>query len=131
MTAWNFVKGLKKRLETSDDATVVFVTDGGLAWLDSVQSLFPDAVHIRQFHSQNSRGIIYVHLRHNGKPYTVRFPWDVVLEEGEASDDAQRMRKRRKLEEEPSQSERKKCKDHLRRRGCGRTNLYPSEALPR
>ncbi len=47
MTAWNFVKGLKERLETSDDATVVFVTDGGLAWLDPVQSFFPDAVHIR------------------------------------------------------------------------------------
>ncbi|KXA96567.1 hypothetical protein AKJ38_03040, partial [candidate division MSBL1 archaeon SCGC-AAA259I14] len=99
MTAWNFVKGVKKRLETSDDATVVFVTDGGLAWLGPLQSLFPDAVHIRQFHSKNSRGIIYVHLRNDGKPYTVRFPWDVVLEKGEASDDAQRMRKRRKLEE--------------------------------
>ncbi|KXB05314.1 hypothetical protein AKJ49_01055 [candidate division MSBL1 archaeon SCGC-AAA382A03] len=99
MTAWNFVKGLKEKLETSDDATVVFVTDGGMAWLDPVQSFFPDAVHVRQFHSKNSRGIIYVHLRHDGKPYTVRFPWDVVLEKGEPTDDAQRMRKRRKLEE--------------------------------
>ncbi|KXB06250.1 hypothetical protein AKJ53_00950 [candidate division MSBL1 archaeon SCGC-AAA382F02] len=104
MTAWNFVKGLKKRLETDDDTPVVFVTDGGTAWLDPIQSLFPDAVHIRQFHSKNTRGIIYVHLRHDGEPYTVRFPWDAVLEEGEASEDAERMRKRRKLGEDSPRS---------------------------
>ncbi|KXA94683.1 hypothetical protein AKJ37_07385, partial [candidate division MSBL1 archaeon SCGC-AAA259I09] len=51
------------------------------------------------FHSKNTRGIIYVHLRHEGEPHTVRFPWDAVLEEGEASEDAKRMRERRKLEE--------------------------------
>ncbi|KXA96582.1 hypothetical protein AKJ37_04905, partial [candidate division MSBL1 archaeon SCGC-AAA259I09] len=51
------------------------------------------------FHSKNTRGIIYVHLRHEGEPHTVRFPWDAVLEEGEASEDARRMRERRKLDE--------------------------------
>ncbi|KXA93866.1 hypothetical protein AKJ65_05875 [candidate division MSBL1 archaeon SCGC-AAA259E19] len=104
LTAWNFVKRLKERLETDDDTPVVFVTDGGTAWLDPIQSLFPDALHIRQFHSKNTRGIIYVHLRHDGEPYTVRFPWDAVLEEGKASEDAQRMRKRRKLGEDSSRS---------------------------
>ncbi len=97
MTGWNFVKGLKERLEADDDATVVFITDGGKAWLDPIQSFFPEAVHVRQFHSENSRGIIYVHLRHQEEPYTVRFPWDVVLDKGVTSKDAQRMRKRRKL----------------------------------
>ncbi|KXA96402.1 hypothetical protein AKJ37_05315 [candidate division MSBL1 archaeon SCGC-AAA259I09] len=104
LTAWNFVKGLEEKLETNDDVTMVFVTDGGKAWLDPIQSLFPDAVHVRQFHSKNSRGLVYVHLRHDGKPYTVRLPWDVVLEKGEPTEDAQRMRKRRKLEQDPSRS---------------------------
>jgi len=88
LTAWNFVKSLRERLEVEDDATIVFVTDGEKAWLDPIQSFFPDAVHVRQFHSENSRGLVYVHLRHDGEPYTVRFPWDVVLEEGEPTGDA-------------------------------------------
>ncbi|KXA91499.1 hypothetical protein AKJ57_01005 [candidate division MSBL1 archaeon SCGC-AAA259A05] len=105
LTAWNFVKGLKDRIETDDDITVVFVTDGGKAWLDPVQSLFPDAVHVRQFHSKNCRGLVFVHLRHEGEPYTVRFPWDAVLEMGESSEDAQRIRRRRKLEGSSPRSE--------------------------
>ncbi len=66
--------------------------------------VFPDAVHVRQFHSKNSRGLVYVHLRHDEEVYTVRFPWDVVLEEGEPTEDAQRMRRRRKLEGSSSRS---------------------------
>ncbi|KXB04341.1 hypothetical protein AKJ48_02935 [candidate division MSBL1 archaeon SCGC-AAA261O19] len=104
LTAWNFVKGLKERLETDDDATVVFVTDGGKAWLDPIQSFFPEAVHIRQFHSKNCRSLVFVHLRHDEEPYTVRFPWNTVLEMGEASKDTRRMRQRRKLKGSSSRS---------------------------
>lgn len=101
LTAWNFVKGLKESLELDQGATLVFVTDGEEAWIDPIRSFFPDAVHIRQFHSRNCKGLVYVHLTQNEgiyTVYTVRFPWDVVLDEDEASEDALRMRRRRRLE---------------------------------
>ena len=107
MTAWNFVRGLKKRLEVGEDATLVFVTDGEAAWIDPIRSFFPDAVHVRQFHSKNCKGLIYVHLPYpgnqghqgyQGNTYTVRLRWDAVLGEGEANREAVRMRRRRKLE---------------------------------
>ncbi|KXB00027.1 hypothetical protein AKJ42_01975 [candidate division MSBL1 archaeon SCGC-AAA261C02] len=98
LTAWNFVRGLKRTLEVSDDATVIFVTDGETAWIDPIRSFFPDAVHVRQFHSRNSKGLIYVHVPYDGEVYTVRVPWDVVLDECEPNEEALRMRRRRKLE---------------------------------
>lgn len=98
MTAWNFVRGLKERLDAKDGATVIFVTDGEVAWIDPIRSFFPEAMHVRQFHSENCRGLIYVHTLYEGEVYTVRFPWDVVLGEGEPSDGALRMRQRRMLE---------------------------------
>ncbi|KXB01859.1 hypothetical protein AKJ44_02070 [candidate division MSBL1 archaeon SCGC-AAA261F17] len=97
MTAWNFVKGIKEMLG-SPEAQVIFVTDGEVSWVDPIKSFLPDAVHVRQFHSENCRGLVYVHLRHEGKDYTVRCRWDAVLDHGEPSDEALRMRQRRKLE---------------------------------
>jgi len=101
LTAWNFVKGLKESLEMDEDATLIFVTDGEGAWIRPIRSFFPHAVHVRQFHSKNCKGLVYVHLaqmEQGGGIYTVRFPWDVVLQEDKPSVDALRMRRRRKLE---------------------------------
>lgn len=96
LTAWNFVRGIDERLGKTD-ATVVFVTDGEVAWLDPIRSFFPEAIHVRQFHSSNSRGIVYVHLPVEDQLYTVRVRWDAVLEAGTPSENAQRMRRRRQL----------------------------------
>ncbi|KXA98212.1 hypothetical protein AKJ40_04885 [candidate division MSBL1 archaeon SCGC-AAA259M10] len=41
---------------------VVFVTEGEVSWVDPIESFLPEAVHVRQFHSENCRGLIYVHL---------------------------------------------------------------------
>lgn len=98
LTAWNFVKGLREKLNVKDDATVIFVTDGEVAWIGPIRSFFPDAVHVRQFHSENCKGLVYVHIPYGGKVYTTRFRWDVVLDEDKPSDEALRMRQRRKLE---------------------------------
>jgi hypothetical protein len=98
MSAWNFVRALKERLVLKPGATVVWVTDGESAWVDPIRAFFPEAVHIRQFHSESSLGLVYVHLPFGGKLYTVRCIWNAVLEKGEAGEKVLKMRKRRKLE---------------------------------
>lgn len=106
MTAWNFVWALKEKLVLKPNATVVFVTDGESAWVDPIRAFFADAVHIRQFHSENSLGLVYVHFPFEGKLYTLRCSWNAVLESGNASDDVLRMRQRRKLESSKKSSDR-------------------------
>jgi hypothetical protein len=96
LTAWNFVRMMKARLKVKPSTTVVFVTDGESAWVDPIRTFFPDAVHIRQFHSDASLGIVYVHFRYENKLYTLRTTWDVALSEGDADKEALRMRRRRK-----------------------------------
>ena len=103
LTAWNFVKAVKERLQAKSDATVVFVTDGEKAWVDPIKSLFPEAVHIRQFHCPSARGMVYMHFPYEETRYTMRCLWDVVLEEGEASEKTKKMRQRRKLERSTSE----------------------------
>jgi hypothetical protein len=98
MTAWNFVRALKERLVLNPDCKVVFVTDGEKAWVDPIRRFFPEAIHIRQFHSESSLGLVYVHFPYEGKLYTVRFLWDTVLQNGEPNGKALKMRKWRELE---------------------------------
>lgn len=98
LTAWNFVRALKERLVMEDDATVVFVTDGEKAFVDPIRSFFPDAIHIRQFHSENSRGIVYAHFPFEGKLYTLRCLWNAVLEKREPNEEVVKRRKWRKLQ---------------------------------
>ncbi|MFQ5816328.1 MAG: WYL domain-containing protein, partial [Candidatus Hydrothermarchaeaceae archaeon] len=117
LTAWNFVRALKERLVLKPGALVVFVTDGEKAWVDPIRSFFPEAVHIRQFHSESSRGLVYLHFPYGGKLYTLRCLWDAVLESGVPSDDVLRMRRRRKLEK--SKKEKK----------ADRTELYDGVIL--
>lgn len=99
MTAWNFVKALKERLVVRPSAIIVFVTDGEKAWVNPIRAFFPGVVHIRQFHSNTSRGLVYMHFPYEGKLYTLRCLWDAVLENGKATEEVLRMRQRRKLEE--------------------------------
>lgn len=114
MTAWNFVRALKERLVLNPGTRVIFVTDGEKAWVDPIRRFFPEAIHIRQFHSESSLGLVYVHLPHRGKLHTVRFLWDAVLEDGEPSEEALRMRKWRKLA----------LKGRSGKVGPGRTELF-------
>jgi hypothetical protein len=97
MTAWNFVRVLKERLVLNLNSKVVFVADGEKAWVDPIRRFFPEAIHIRQFHSENSLGLVYVHFPYEGKLYTVRFLWDTVSQKGEPNEKALKMRKWRKL----------------------------------
>ena len=97
LTAWNFARALKERLVLNPSTKVIFVTDGEKVWVAPIRRFFPEAIHIRQFHSESSLGLVYVHLPHGEKLYTVRFLWDAVLEDGEPNEEALRMRKWRKL----------------------------------
>jgi hypothetical protein len=98
LTAWNFVRALRQRLALKPGAKLVFVTDGEAAWIDPIRALFPEAIHIRQFHTEASLGLVYVHFPFRGKLYTLRCLWDAVLNEGEADERVKQMRKRRRLE---------------------------------
>lgn len=69
-----FVRMVKTRLKLKPNTTVVFVTDGESAWVNPIRTFFPDAVHIRQFHSDASQGIVYVYYSYADKLYTLRVP---------------------------------------------------------
>ena len=113
LTAWNFVRALKQRLVLKPGATLVFVTDGETAWIDPIRRFFPGAIHIRQFHTEASLGLVYVHFPYGGKLYTLRCLWDAVLDEGEASERVKRMRKRRRLEPAGQPAERTELFDGI------------------
>jgi len=79
------ISSIKNKLDLSGDTQIVFVTDGERCFVDSIKHFFPNALHIRQFHSQSCKGIIYIHFKYTQKDYTLRCLWDAVLKEGKAS----------------------------------------------
>jgi transcription elongation factor Elf1 len=82
MTAWDFILDLKNTLNIGPKTKVIIVTDGELAWIDPIRKIFPEAIHIRQFHAKNTLGIIYAHFRFQGTEYTFRCRWDLVVKDG-------------------------------------------------
>lgn len=56
----------------SDKTQIVFLTDGEVCFVDSIKHFFPNAIHIRQFHSASCKGIIYIHFTQNQKEFTIR-----------------------------------------------------------
>lgn len=103
----SIVSSIKARLRISKKTQVVFVTDGERCYVDSIKQYFPNAIHIRQFHKQSCRGIIYVHFKHKKQEYTIRCLWDCVLDEGMPSKDVIKQR-RLKAQKRMQDRERKK-----------------------
>ena len=103
LSSYKILAAIKKKLQISDKTKLVFVTDGENCFVDAIKHLFPDAIHIRQFHSKSCRGIIYIHLRYDdGKDYTIRCLWDSVLNEGIPSEqviEKRKMKAKKKLSE--------------------------------
>lgn len=106
LSSYKILAAIKKKLQIYDDTKLVFVTDGENCFVDAVKHLFPGAIHIRQFHSRSCRGIIYIHLKYEGKNYTIRCLWDSVLNEGTPSDDVMKKREL-KAKKKTSEKERK------------------------
>lgn len=92
LSSYKILAAIKKKLQISGETKLVFVTDGENCFIDVIKHLFPDAIHIRQFHSRSCRGIIYIHLKYGGKDYTIRCLWDSVLNEGIPSEDVMKKR---------------------------------------
>jgi hypothetical protein len=93
LSSYKILAAIKKKLQISDEVKLVFVTDGENCFVDAIKHLFPDAIHIRQFHSRSCRGIIYIHLKYDdGKDYTIRCLWDSVLNEGTPSENVKKKR---------------------------------------
>lgn len=95
MNSYEFVEAIKNTLKIPNKTKIVFVTDGDIMFVDPIKDYFPDAIHIRQFHKTNSRGLIYIHLKHDSKDYTIRCLWDLVLNEGKPSEKTIKMRERK------------------------------------
>lgn len=95
LSTLGLVAAIKNRLEVPDTVQVVFVTDGEHSFVGPIRRYFPDAIHIRQFHKKSARGMVYAHLKHDNNEYTVRCPWNTVLEEGTPSNDVLEQRERR------------------------------------
>jgi len=101
LSSHTILSQIKDRLTITNKTQIVFVTDGEKCFVDSIKHFFPNAIHIRQFHSKSCKGIVYIHLNYSGKDYTIRCAWDAVLEEGKASEKTRKMRElkaKRKLE---------------------------------
>jgi len=82
LSSHELVSTIQKKFEISKNTQIVFITDGETCFVDSIRLYFPNAIHIRQFHSQSCKGIIYIHFRENNVDYTLRCLWDAVLDEG-------------------------------------------------
>ncbi|MHA1357686.1 MAG: hypothetical protein ACTSRC_06220 [Candidatus Helarchaeota archaeon] len=89
-----FLKNLQKRLQY--EGTIIFVTDGYVAYVDLIAKLFPTAIHIRQFHSKRSLGYVHIHYTHEGERYPCRTTWRAFLSKGKSSKRTIQQRKRRK-----------------------------------
>jgi len=80
MQAYSVLKALREALEEKiclEDKVVVLITDGSQAYPIAVREIFPKAIHVRQIHDKNQRGIILVHFSvPSGHEYTIRMRWD-------------------------------------------------------
>jgi len=63
-----------------DAETIMFVTDGLINYVDAIRELFPDAIHVRHFHSTIED--ILVHFPYDDELYTLHVKWDLFVEGG-------------------------------------------------
>ena len=129
LTIWNFLKTIKESVDKAwtiqgkdEEIKYIFITDGEISFVDPVGSLFPDSIHIRQFHKKELRGLVYTHFpssvkitgeeiaQDRNQRYTISCPWNLVLEEGKPNGRTLAQRKRRKREEKATKK--KETKHH-------------------
>lgn len=63
-----------------DAETIMFVTDGLTNYVDATREVFPDAIHVRHFHSTIED--ILVHFPYDDELYTLHVKWDIFIEGG-------------------------------------------------
>lgn len=96
LTSYAFLSTISKLIpELPKGTQMLFVSDGEPSFVEDVQQFFPGAIHIRQFHAKQDRGIVFVHFHFNGKEHTAQVPWDLVLDDGKAKKATQRKRTER------------------------------------
>ena len=129
LTIWNFLKTIKESVEMActiqgkdEEIKYIFITDGEISFVDPIGSLFPDSIHIRQFHKKELRGLVYTHFpssvkitgekiaQDQNRRYTISCPWNLVLEEGKPNSRTLAQRKRRRGEEKATKK--KETKHH-------------------
>ena len=129
LTIWDFLKTIKESIEKAcsiqkkdEDIKYIFITDGEVSFVEPVGSLFPESIHIRQFHKKELRGLVYTHFpssvkitgeeiaQDQSQRYTISCPWNLVLEEGKPNSRTLAQRKRRKREEKATKK--KETKHH-------------------
>lgn len=84
LSSYELISTIKEKFEFSENSDLVFVTDGEGCFIDPIRDFFPDSYHIRQFHKDTCRGIIYMHFNHDESDYTLRCLWNTVLNDKKA-----------------------------------------------
>jgi transposase-like protein len=74
----------------------IFLVDGLEGFLEVWAEEVPEAILVRQFHSDRARGLVMCHWFYKGKEYSCQVPWHLLLHEGKASEKAQKKRKLRR-----------------------------------
>ena len=93
LTIKSALESIKKALGDVYDKKIIVVTDGYEAYVDAVFTVFPGAIHVRQFHSK--RGVVYIHYVKGGEKRTIVLRWDAFLnsKDGKVSENTLRKRK--------------------------------------
>jgi transposase-like protein len=73
----------------------IFLVDGAQGFLEIWAEEVPEAILVRQIHSEKGRGLVLCHWFYKGKEYTSQIPWNLLLHEGTAGKRTQNKRKRR------------------------------------
>jgi len=84
MQAYSILNTLRKALEEKtclENKVIVVITDGSQAYPTAIREVFPTAIHVRQIHDKEERGIVLVHFSvPSGHEYTIRMRWDAFSE---------------------------------------------------
>lgn len=132
LTIWNFLKTIKESVEKAcsiqgndEEIKYIFITDGEISFVEPVGSLFPDSIHIRQFHKKELRGLVYTHFptsvsitgeeiaQDQNQRYTVSCPWSLVLEEGkEGKPNSRTLAQRKRRRRNKKATKKKETKHH-------------------
>ena len=71
---------LRERLTPQEQKKLIFLSDGSIHIFKACRSLFPQVIHIRQFHNERHLGLIHIHFAYGETRYTLVLRWDYFVQ---------------------------------------------------
>ena len=102
LTLKSALDAVKRIIGETNDKKILVVTDGYESYVEAVFTVFPNAIHVRQFH--NRRGVVYIHFIENGAKRTIVLRWDAFLESPTDDISKNTLRKRKWSEKRPKKA---------------------------